>query len=220
MVRLLIADDHEVVRKGLVMVLSLEPGFQVVGEASDGDQAVELARALMPDIVLLDLKMPRLNGDAAAVQVREHCPAARVMLLSGAEIDEQVLDSLDVVDGYVPKDVSPDELVRAIRTVAAGGEYIHAAVTRALLVQASAPAAAPAIQRPALSARELEVLRLMATAATYREIGKQLYISEETIRSHVKSILAKLDQPNRTQAVMAAVRLGLVKLDQGKAPRF
>lgn len=213
MVRLLIADDHEVVRKGLAMVLGLEPGFQVVGEARDGVEAVALAQALQPDVILLDFKMPRLNGDGAAVQVRERCPKTRVMLLSGAEIDEQVLDSLEVVDGYVPKDVTPDELVRAIRTVASGGEYIHAAVTRALLEQANAPAALPLMRGPALSARELEVLRLMATAATYREIGKQLYISEETIRSHVKSILAKLDQPNRTQAVMAAMRLGLVKLE-------
>ena len=96
--------------------------------------------------------------------------------------------------------------------MAAGGEYIHAAITRALREQASAPAAA-AVQRPALSPRELEVLRLMATAATYREIGRQLFISEETIRSHAKNILAKLEQPNRTQAVMAAVRLGLIQLD-------
>jgi DNA-binding NarL/FixJ family response regulator len=211
MVRLLIADDHEVVRRGLAMVLALEEGFQVVGEARDGVEAVALAQALRPDLVLLDLKMPRLNGDAAAAQVRAHCPEARLILLSGAEIDEQVLDSLDVVDGYLPKDVGPAELAHAIRTVAAGGEYIHAAITRALREQASAPAAA-AIQRPALSPRELEVLRLMATAATYREIGRQLFISEETIRSHAKNILAKLEQPNRTQAVMAAVRLGLIQL--------
>jgi DNA-binding NarL/FixJ family response regulator len=211
--RLLIADDHAVVRKGLVMVLSLEPDFQVVGEACDGVEAVELARALQPDLVLLDLKMPRLNGDGAAEQVRAQCPGTRLILLSGAEIDEQVLDSLDVVEGYVPKDVGPSELAHAIRTVAAGGEYIHASATRALREQAGAAAAPTAASHPALSLRELEVLRLMATAATYREIGKQLFISEETIRSHVKSILAKLEQPNRTQAVMAAVRLGLIKLN-------
>ncbi|MCC7360641.1 MAG: response regulator transcription factor [Anaerolineales bacterium] len=210
MLRLLIADDHEVVRKGLALVLGLEPGFEVVGEARDGVEAVQMAQALQPTIVLLDLKMPRLNGHAAAAQVRALCPAARIILLSGAEIDEHVLDSLNVVDGYVSKDISPAELARAIRTVAAGGEYFHAAITRTLMGQAGV--ALPAGPRPALSAREREVLQLMATAATYREIGAQLILSEETIRSHAKSILAKLDQPNRTQAVVAAVRLGLIQL--------
>jgi two-component system response regulator DegU len=213
MIRILIADDHEVVRKGLAMVLRLEPGFEVVGEARDGAEAVQRARDLCPDIALLDLKMPVVGGEVAAQQVREQCPHTRILILSGAEIDEAVLDLIERVDGYVLKDVSPSELAHAIRTVAEGKPYIHAAVTRTLLERMSAHSGKPAGLHVPLSPREMDVLRWMATAATYREIGQKLFISEETVRSHVKSILTKLDQPNRTQAVVAALKLGLITLD-------
>lgn len=222
MIRILIADDHDVVRRGLALVLGLEPGFVVAGEACSAAEAVHQAAALQPDVALLDLKMPGLDGQPglggsdAARALRSRAGGPRVIMLSGAEIDEAVLDLLEEVDGYVLKDATPAELAEAIRTVVAGQRYVHPGVAQAVAARAAVEAAArPRAGWPELSAREREVLRLMATAATYREIGQQLFIAEETVRSHAKNILAKLDQPNRTQAVMAAVRAGLLDLTSG-----
>ncbi len=214
-IRILIVDDHAIVRKGLAMVLRLEPGFEVVGEAENGHRAIELARTLRPDLVLLDLKMPEMDGEEVAAALRATLPDVRLLVLTGVELDEGLVDTLAAgVDGYILKDVEPDELAQAIRAVARGEAYLHPAVARRLLDRlATRPMASPP---PAarLTPRELEVLRWMATPATYREIAEHLFVSEETVRSHAKRILSKLQQPNRAQAVLAAVRAGLIELPE------
>lgn len=213
-IRLLIADDHAVVRKGLVMVLRLEPDFEVVGEAENGRQAVEMARALHPDLIILDLKMPYM-GDMTIQMLRQLVPQARIVILTGAELTAENLDILAAgVDGYVLKDVEPDELANAIRAVAHGEAYLHPAVARRLLDRMSAEMQPPPPPSVALTPRELEILKWMATPATYREIAEKLYITESTVRSHAKRILSKLGQPNRAQAVLTAVRMGLIDLPE------
>jgi DNA-binding NarL/FixJ family response regulator len=213
-IRLLIADDHEVVRRGLVLVLRQESGIQVIGEACDGQEAVSMAIELAPDVVLLDWKMPRLDGLQAAREIRLHAATSRVLMLSGAPLDARVLDTLDEgIDGFVHKDVSPADLAHAIRVIAAGKPYLGPEITQALIEQSRSGKGGRAPERPSLSGREQEVLELMATPATYKQIGEQLHISEETVRTYAKRILAKLEQPNRTQAVIAALRLDLIKIE-------
>jgi len=207
-IRILIADDHAVVRKGLVMVLRLEADFEVIGEAGNGQEAADLARALHPDVVLLDRMMPVLDGGEAATAIKKDNPDTHIIILTGTEVDPGVIDILSLgIDGYVLKEIEPGELKNAIRTVARGEPYLHPNVTRLVLNQITKQ------PRPAdlLTSRELEVLRWMSTAATYREIGDELSISEETVRSHAKHILSKLGQPNRTGAVLEAGRLGLLE---------
>jgi DNA-binding NarL/FixJ family response regulator len=197
------------------MVLRLEPDFEIVGEAENGVKAVELATRLRPDLVLLDFVMPEMDGQATALALQAAVPGVRILMLTGVALDERVLDMLAVeVDGYVMKDIEPDELAQAIRTVARGEAYLHPTLARRVLnrvTERRSPAATPPVQ---LTQREQEILRWMATPATYREIAERLFVSEETIRSHAKHILSKLQQPNRAQAVLAAVRAGLIELPE------
>lgn len=210
-IRILIADDHEVVRAGLALVLRQEPDFEIVGEARNGAETVAKTGELRPDLVLLDWKMPEMDGVTAARAIRQQVPGVRILVLSGAPVEDAVLDNLDAgVDGFVHKAISPSNLALAIRLVAGGQPYLAPEVTRALLARAQSGGEQKQVS---LSPRELDVLRLMATPATYRQIGDQLAISEETVRTHAKSILAKLNQPNRTQAVIAGLRAGLISLD-------
>ena len=212
-IRILIADDHAVVRRGLVLVLGQEPDFQVVGEAQDGEEAVRLAARLLPDLALLDWKMPKMDGLEAAWHIRQGGPTVRNLLLSGAPIKSAALDALERgVDGFVVKDISPADLAHAIHVVAKGKSYLSPEVKDAL-IKKSKQASAPYQHLVELTAREQQVLELMATSATYREIGIQLHITQETVRTHTRRILSKLNQPNRTQAVIAGLRLGLITLD-------
>ena len=206
---ILIVDDHAVVRKGLAMVLRLEPSFEVIGEAENGRVGLEAAKNLNPDIVLVDLVMPEMDGQEMALALRKSNPNIKIMMLTGTEVDDRVFDLVAAgVEGYVLKNIEPGELVRAIQAVAHGEAYLHPDVMKKV-VNKMQPLPAPAIS---LTAREMEILDWMATPNTYKQIASQLSISEETVRSHAKNILEKMKQPNRAQAALMAMKMGLIKL--------
>jgi DNA-binding NarL/FixJ family response regulator len=215
-IRVVLADDHDVVRRGLAMVLEASGKFTVVGEARTGYEAVECAGRLRPDLLLLDVRMPGIDGIQAARLVKQEAPDVRILILTGITASPMMLTLFKgAADGYVLKDATPNELLDAAERVARGVPYLQASLIRRLLgvlpVETVSQQAA-ALTSP-LTPRELDVLRLMATSHTNREIASQLHVGEETVRSHVKHILGKLCQPDRTQAVIAAVRAGL--LDMG-----
>jgi len=209
-IRILIVDDHAVVRKGLAMVLRLEPDLEVVGEAENGQAGLEAALHLHPDITLIDLVMPEMDGQAMALALRKSNPKIKIMMLTGTEVDDRVFDLVAAgIEGYVLKNIEPGELVRAIRAVVHGEAYLHPDVMKKVVSRMHSQPQHPA---PAsLTPRELEVLEWMATPNTYRQIAAQLSVGEETIRSHAKNILEKMKQPNRAQAVITAMRLGLIE---------
>ncbi len=211
-IRILIVDDHAVVRKGLAMVLRLEPDIDVIGEAENGRAGLEAAHKLKPDMVLADLVMPEMDGQEMALALRRSSPAIRIMMLTGTEIDDRVYDLVaEGVEGYVLKNIEPGELVRAIRAVMHGEAYLHPDVMKKVLSRIQHPQDSTSI---ALTPRELEVLEWMASPNTYKQIAVHLCVSEETVRSHAKNILEKMKQPNRAQAVLAAMKLKLIKLNE------
>lgn len=210
-IRLLIVDDHAVVRKGLAMVLRLEPDLQVIGEAENGKVGLEKAQSLQPDIVLADLVMPEMDGQEMALALRKSIPFIKIMILTGTEVDDRVFDLVAAgIEGYVMKNIEPGELVRGIRAVVHGEAYLDPGVMKRVLDRMQKQSrVAPSFP---LTPREQEVLEWMATPNTYKQIAKLLNVSEETVRTHAKNILEKMKQPNRAQAVLSAMRLGLIKL--------
>jgi NarL family two-component system response regulator LiaR len=209
-IRILIVDDHAVVREGLRTFLELQDGLQVVGEAADGEQAIVEAEALAPDVILMDLVMPRLDGVGAMRELRIRAPAARVIVLTSFLDDERLLPAIRAgAAGYLLKDVEPSELARAVRA-ARDGDAILDPTVAARVVQAFADGSAPTAPLR-LTRREHEVLKLIAQGRSNKRIAYELEISEKTVKTHVGHLLAKLGVADRTQAALLAVREGLVE---------
>lgn len=205
-IRILIADDHSVVREGLAAMIARRADMQVVAEAGDGQQAVELARRHRPDVILLDLRMPELGGVAAIHQIMADVPTARVIVLTTFDGDEDIYRALQAgARAYLLKDTPREALLEAIRAVHAGQKRIPPEVAAKL---------ADRLLAPELSARELDVLRQIVAGRSNKEAGAALGISEGTVKVHVNSLLGKLGVADRTQAVTEALRRGLVRLDE------
>jgi DNA-binding NarL/FixJ family response regulator len=205
MIRILLVDDHPVVRLGLRGMLDAEPDLTVIGEASSGPAGVALATAEQPEIVLMDLRMPDGDGVTATAQITAQLPGTRVIVLTTYESDRDILRAIEAgACGYLLKDASPAELADAVRAAARGETVLSPSVASTLVRQVRSPAP------PTLSARETEVLRLVARGLTNADIGKQLFISEATVKTHLLRTFNKLDVADRTAAVTTAMQHGLL----------
>jgi len=219
-IRVLIADDQALLRAGFRMILDAQEDMEVVGEAGDGAQAVELTGRLLPHVVLLDIRMPNMDGIDATRRITARGPssAPRVVILTTYDLDEYVFDALaSGASGFLLKDVPPEDLVRAVRVAAEGEALLAPSVTRRLVEQfvRQRPAAEEATRRlAALTDRETEVLRLVARGMSSAEIAATLFLGESTVKTHVGHILEKLDLRDRVQAVILAYEAGLVRAGQ------
>lgn len=217
-IRVLLADDHHVVRQGLATIVDLEDDMTVVGQAGDGAHAVQLIREQAPDIVLMDLQMPQLDGVQAIHQVRRECPGVRILILTAFADQEHVLAGIKAgAHGYLLKDATPEQLVQAIRSVQRGEAVLGSAVAATVLTrfremmpegEAPAPRVQPHPTPHALTAREQQVLALLAQGMRNRDIAQELVVSVRTVKVYVSNILDKLDASNRTEAVAEARRRG------------
>jgi NarL family two-component system response regulator LiaR len=213
-IRVLVADDHAIVRKGICALLATEPGIEVVGEAQEGREAIAQARRLQPDVILMDLVMPTVDGLEATRCITAHQPEARVLVLTSFGGEEKIFPAIRAgARGYLLKDSEPEDLVQAIQQVYRGRSSLHPAVASKLLREISeAPDRAQAVDP--LTVREVDVLRLVASGYSNRRIAEMLGIGEATVRTHVSNVLAKLHLDSRTQAALYALRQGLASLHE------
>ena len=212
-IRILIADDHQLVRQGLEALLSIKPGVEVVGQAKDGAEAVEMALSLKPDITLMDLLMPRKNGIEATREIKAENPDARILIITSFAEDENVYQAIKAgALGYLLKDSSPQELMQAIQDVCDGRMSLHPNIALKLVEELNRPPEGNITEDP-LTEREVEVLKLVAKGHANHDIAEKLVVSERTVGAHVSNILSKLHLANRTQAALYALRKGFADLD-------
>jgi NarL family two-component system response regulator LiaR len=211
-IRILIADDHAVVREGVRTLIGTEPGMEVIGEATDGVEAVQMARALRPDVILLDMVMPRKDGLEVISEIKREDPAAHILVLTSFSDDDKVFPAIKAgALGYLLKNASPQALLQAIRDVHRGEPSMSSAIASKLVLELQQSSDLPPTEEP-LTEREMDVLRLVAHGLTNQEIADKLVLGEGTVRTHVSSILKKLHLANRTQAALYALREGLAPL--------
>lgn len=212
MIRVLIADDHPVVRDGLRGLMEIQPDIEVVGEARDGIEAVDQARSLKPDVMLLDMVMPGKDGVQAIIEIKEENPEARILVLTSYAEGEMAFPAIKAgALGYLLKDSSPEELLQAIHNVYRGQISLHPTVARMLVEELGQPSELPPTEEP-LTEREVDVLQLVAQGMSNQEIAETLVVGERTVSTHVSNILDKLHLANRTQATFYALRKGLASL--------
>lgn len=211
-IRIFIADDHAIVREGLRALLATEPNLELVGEASDGTQAVSKVHALKPDVILLDMVMPRMDGLEAIVEIKKNWSEAKIIVLTSFSDDEKVFSAIrSGALGYLLKESSPQDLLQAIYSVARGEGFLSPTIASKVMREINQPPKLPPTKDP-LTEREVEILQLVAKGLTNDEIAEKLVVSERTVRTHVSNILAKLQLANRTQAALYALKEGLASL--------
>ena len=212
-IRILLVDDHAIVREGQRALLDTEPGMEVVGEAKDGVEAVDLAQTLQPAVILMDLHMPRKDGLAAIAEIKSQNPDARILVLTSFTEDEKVYAAIKAgATGYLMKDALPQEILSAVRQVYQGETSMQPAVAKKLMRELQRDSHLTPTEEP-LTAREVEILKLVAHGLSNQDIAEQLVISERTVRTHVTNILGKLHLANRTQAALYALREGMTDLE-------
>jgi NarL family two-component system response regulator LiaR len=213
-IRVLIVDDHDIVREGQRALISTEPGMEVIGEARNGIEAIELAVKLQPDVILLDLLMPKMDGIDASQEIKKGNPEARILVLTSFAEDERVFAAIKAgAMGYLLKDSSPQKILKSIREVFQGITSIEPRIANKLMREIQRTSDSPPTEEP-LTNREMEVIRLIAEGLSNQEIAERLVISERTVRTHVTNILGKLHLANRTQAALYALREGLTDAEQ------